>query len=47
MFYWNKIIPLKQMEKRIPPEFFGREKRKRKKEIVSVEQFVSVENANH
>ena len=36
------------MEKRIPPELFGSEKkRKRKKEIVSVEQFVSMENANH
>jgi len=30
MFYWNKIIPLKQMEKRIPPELFGREKKKKK-----------------
>ena len=28
MFYWNKIIPLKQMEKSVPPELFGRGKKK-------------------
>ena len=30
MFYWNKIIPLKQMEKSVPPELFGRGKKKKK-----------------
>jgi len=30
MFYWNKIISLKQMEKSVPPELFGSEKKKKK-----------------
>ena len=32
-FYWNKVISSKQMEKSVPPELFGREKKK-KKEIL-------------